>query len=120
MAVKYVSRARVTRNGQKIQHMKSFRRREYSYAAEVETMDGGGSVDLPKRPGFSLDYALPKTNPKLDWSDVRDEDWTVELDGGKRIIYTGVDCVSMGEVTIDGEKESVATLTFIAATEVIE
>lgn len=118
MSTKYVSRARVTRNGQKVQHMKNFKFGEALYATEVETMDGGGTVDNPRRHRFSLDYAIPKNSPKLDWSDVRDEDWTVELEGGKKAIYTGVDCLSRGEFTVDAQKESVMTLNFYAATEV--
>lgn len=117
MAIKYANRARVTRNGQKVPHMKHFTRREAVYSSEVETMEGGGTVEKPKRPGFSIGYVLPKTNPKLDWSDVKDEDWVVEIQGGKRVIYTGVDCLSMGEFNLDGDGESVATLTFYAATE---
>jgi hypothetical protein len=62
----------------------------------------------------------PKINPKLDWSDVRDEDWTVDLEGGKQAIYTGVDCLSRSEFTTDGDKESVFTIMFRADTEVIK
>lgn len=120
MAKKYVSRARVSRNGQKVQHLKNMKFGEDKYATEVETMDGGGTVDNPKRHRFSLDYALPKTGAKLDWSDVRDEDWTVDLDGGLKAIYTGVDCMSRGEITVDGEKEAVTTLEFYAETLVIK
>ena len=120
MAKKYVSRARVTRNGKRVEHLKNFKMGEAVYRGEVPTMDGGGTSDITKRRRFSLDYAMPKTDPKLDWSDVDDENWVIDLEGGRQVIYTGVDCLKRGEFTIDGENESVFTVDFWADSEVIK
>lgn len=108
------------RNGTKLEDMKSFKMGEKTHRTEVELMDGVGTVDAASGDKFSLDYAIPKTSAKLDWSDVVDETWIVELDGGGRVVYSGVDCLSQGEVTIDGQQESVIPLEFIAARKDVE
>jgi hypothetical protein len=120
MATKYVNRCIVKRNGTSVQHMKNFKMGAAAYRAQLSTSSGQGTVGVQKKSGFSLDYAIPRSNAKLDWSDVIDETWVVELDGGRRAIYTGVDALERGEVTFDWEKESVITIPFAAATETIQ
>lgn len=121
MSKKYVSRVKVFRQGQRVKHLKNYKANEVAYRAEVATLDGYGTADVTKKIGFTIDYAIPRGEPaKLDWSDVVDEDWVVELEGGRRVNYGGVDCLNRGEYTTDGEKETAFTLTFLAETEVIE
>jgi hypothetical protein len=120
MAKKYVSRCRVMRNGKRVKNLKNFKMGEAVYRAPVQTFDGQGTVDVPRKPSFTFDYALPSTDATLDWSDVSDETWVVELDGGKRAIFSGVDCIKRGEVTMDMEKEVVFTIEFSAETETIQ
>ncbi|MCL2219331.1 MAG: hypothetical protein FWC23_05385 [Chitinispirillia bacterium] len=115
MAKKYVSRNTVLRNGTKLEDMKSFKMGEKTHRTEVELMDGTGTVDTVSPYKFSIDYAIPKTGAKLDWSDVVDDTFIIELDGGKRVTYSGVDCLSQGEATMDGAQEAVIPLEFIAA-----
>lgn len=116
MATKYVKRSRVTRNGQTVQHLKNYENGEQEYASEVKLMDGDGSSESVKRFRFLIDYAIPQIGAKLDWSDVRDETWTVELQGGQRITYTGVDCLKCSAFKTDMDNEAVITLSFIATT----
>ena len=120
MAKKYVSRAVVIRNGKRQSDLKNFKVGELAYRGEVDTMDGSGSTGKAKKHRFSFDYAIPKTAAKLDWSDVEDETWIIELDGGRRITFSGVDCLTRGEFITDAEKETVMPLSFIALSEDIE
>jgi hypothetical protein len=101
-------------NGSKIEHLKNFKPGEEVFREEVDLMEGSGTVDKGTKYKFSFDYAIPKIGPKLNWRDIEDATFTVELDGGSRLTYSGVDCLSQGEMTIDGEKEAVMTITFIA------
>lgn len=117
MATKYVKRCRVTRNGQTVPHLKNYENGEQEYASDIKLMDGDGSSESVKRVRFSIDYAIPQAGAKLDWSDVKDETWTVELQGGQRITYTGVDCLKRGAFKTDMDNEAVFTLSFIATTE---
>jgi hypothetical protein len=114
MAVKYVSRCFVIRNGTKLEHIKNYKSGEQVYRNEVDLMSGSGSVDIAGKYKFSFDYAIPKVNPKTDWSDVEDDTFIIEYEGGHRVTYSGVDCLSVGEATIDGQSEAVMTISFIA------
>lgn len=121
MAKKYVSRVIVMRNGTRITDFKSFKKDAVKYGEVVELMDDQGVVENAKRYGFSIDYVIPKVGAKLDWSDVRDETWSVQFrEGGNKVTYSGVDCLVEGDSTTDGQKETVMTLTFAAQDRIIE
>jgi len=115
MAKKYVARCIVMRNGARVDDLKNFKILEDVYREEVDLMTGSGSVDRARKYKFSLDYAPPKNGAILDWSNVEDETFIVELEGGRRLVYSGVDSLSVGELTLDGQQEAVMTVTFIAA-----
>jgi hypothetical protein len=114
MAVKYVSQCFVIHNGKKLEHLKTFKQLEEEYRVEVELMSGVGAVDKARGYKFSVEYAIPKVGAKLDWSDVSDATFLVEYKDGGRITYSGVDCLSQSEVSLDGKQEAVMTLTFLA------
>jgi len=101
-------------NGKKLEHLKNFKKLEEEFRAEVDLMTGSGTVDKARKFKFSLDYAVPKVGAKLDWSDVSDATFIIEIKDGNRVTYSGVDCLSQGEMTLDGQQEAVMTLTFIA------
>jgi len=112
--VKYIAKCFVIHNGKKLEHLKNFQILEEEFRAEVDLMSGAGTVDKARRYKFSLDYAPPKTGAKWDWSDVSDATFIIEWDGGSRTTYSGVDCLSQGETTADGQNDAHFTLTFIA------
>jgi hypothetical protein len=120
MAKKFVARCRVMRNGKRVLDMKNFKWGEEVYRTSIMTMDGPGSVDLPDKPAFSLDYVLPRENAKISWKDVENETWVIELDGGRRGIFSGVDSIKRGEMSMDGEKETVITFDFAATSVTIQ
>lgn len=115
MAKKYVSRVTVLINGAKQDHLKNFKAHAQDYRGSFKLIDGVGTYDTVKEHKFSLDYAIPKTGAKIDWSDIEDATIIVSLKGSKSIIYSGTDCLGRGEITLDGEKESVFTIEFAAA-----
>jgi hypothetical protein len=114
MAVKYVSQCFVMHNGTKLEHLKNFKKLDEEFRAEVDLMSGSGTVDKARKYKFSVDYAIPSAGAKLDWSNVSDATFTIELKDGPTIKYSGVDCLTQGEMTIDGNDGAAMTLTFIA------
>jgi hypothetical protein len=115
MAKKLISQVRVFRKGQRLLNLMNFKMSAEKYGEKVQTMDGIMVVELPRDVDFTLDYAIPKENAKLDWSDVKDESpWIVELVGGKKMIFSGVDCLERGDYGFDGRKEGTMTLSFTA------
>lgn len=120
MAKKYVSRCQILDSGKKISDVKNFKWNERKYREQIKLMDGVGVVDTIPDQAFSLDHVLPVDNPKLDYSGVVDKTYTVLLKGGKRVTFSGVDAMSDGEITVDGEKETVQTVVYSYADFVIE
>ncbi|MFA5751119.1 MAG: hypothetical protein WC898_02405 [Candidatus Paceibacterota bacterium] len=121
MAKKYVSRIVLMRNGSRITDFKNYKKMAVPYAKEVELMDEDGVVEVHKKYKYSIDYVIPKVGAKQDWSDVRDETWSVQYtEGGPKTTYTGVDCIEEGESDVDGQKEVVMTLTFVADGRILE
>jgi len=120
MAQKMVNHAGLMLNGARVGNLKSFKKDEVEHRAEVDMMDGCGSVERTKKHKFSFDYVIPAEGAKLDWDKVEDATLTVELTGGRRLTYSGVDLLTEGEFTTDGDGEAVMTLSFIAAARNIE
>jgi hypothetical protein len=120
MATKFVSRCRITRNGQKVADLKNYTEDDIDLRGVVSTMESTGTYEKTKKYGFKIDQVIAKTGAKHDWSDAVDETWTIELDGGHRTTFTEVSCINQGGVKTDGESESVRTLTFCAVGKVDE
>ncbi len=116
---KFVSRSIVLRNGNKVPNLKSFEKDAVKFAGTFKSMDGGGTFDMNVEHLFTVNYVIPKAGAKIDWSDVQDEKWTIELVGGNRIEYTGVDFLEEGKITVDGENEVVMPLMFRAESRTI-
>ena len=120
MGTKFVSRSRVTRNGKKVTDLKDYTEDDIELRGVSTTMDSSGTFGKNKKYGFKINQVVAKTGAKHDWSDIVDETWIVELDGGHRCIFTGVDCITQGGIKTDGESESVRTLTLFASGKVDE
>jgi hypothetical protein len=108
------------RQGKLLKNMKSFKEKGVTYAVEIDTADGGGTGDVPKRYGFSFDYVLPMTDAKHDWSDVDDETWVIDYKNGHKVIYSGVKALGHEDITTDFEKEIVMTINFRATSRTIQ
>lgn len=113
---KYVSRVVCMRNGSRVRDVKNYKKDPVRYREPVDTMDDSDTVEVAKRHTFSIDHVVTKATTKIDWSEVVDENWSFDLQGGSRIEYTGVSCLEEGEITVDFEKETVQTVTFHAKT----
>lgn len=116
---RYVSRVVGMRNGSRIVDIKNFKKDAVEYRKSVTTMGGTDTVEVAGDHVFSFDHVLTKVNPKIDWSEVENENWAFELNGGSRIEYTGVDCLTEGDITVDNEKETIQTITMHAKTRTI-
>jgi len=102
------------RNGAKVENLKNFKKDLLNYRQGFSYMGGTGTFEVSKLHTFSIDLVINKNTPTIDWSDIEDENWSFELNGGTRLEYTGVDCLTEGEMTVDFEKETVITITFQA------
>jgi hypothetical protein len=116
MAKKFVSRVDVLRNNKKVGNLKNFQDLGATWRAQIDLMDGFGTIDQNKKYGFSIDVVVPKDIPGIkQFEDAVDEDWQILLKGGAgRLLYTGVDSLSASSMRADGQGEMVRTITFAA------
>lgn len=116
---KYVSRVVCMRNGARVMNVKNFKKGEVVFREIVKTMDGPDTVDVSPDHTFSIDHVITKATPKIDWSEVENENWSFQLDGGGTMEYSGVALLKEGEMTVDFEKETVVTVSFHAKSRTI-
>lgn len=107
---KYVSRSFVLRNGTRLPDVKNAGCDEVTYREIVTTMTGSGTFETSKKYTFSFDQVIRKGAQHPDWSSVENEKWTIDFEGGFRVEFSGVSCLSEGEIKSDGEKETVQTI----------
>lgn len=107
---KYVSRAFVYREGSRLRDLKNAVTDEVTYRDIGRTMDGSGTFEKGKQYTFQFDNVLRKGVAHPDWGAVEGEKWTVEFEGGFRVEFAGVSCLSEGEIRGDNEKETVQTI----------
>ena len=110
--MEYVNRCVLAINGQNIEDFKTFTEMERELSRQVNLMNKTGHCTVTQRPGCRMDYVVPLDGDEFDFESVKDGTLTVEYENGKRIIFTGVRTLSIGEETIDGENELVRTITF--------
>lgn len=118
--MEYVNRCTLAINGQNIEDFKKFTDNERELARQVNLMNKTGHCSVTQRPGCKVDYVVPLDAPEFDFDSVKDGQLTVEYDNGKRVLFTGVRTLKIGEEAIDGDNEVVRTIEFGAANRRVE
>lgn len=118
--MEYVSRILLDVNGQSIEDFKSVTEKEVEHHKEVKLMNKTGFMAVKQRYGVSVEYVVPETNPEFNWSGVKDGRLSIEFMNGKRITYTGVYVLKVGDVKIDGENEATKNIDLGAANRIEE
>ena len=108
----YVNRCLLVVNGQEIEDFKSVTEDERELARKVNLMNKTGHCGVTERPGVKLDYVVPEDADEFDFDSVKDGTLTIEYLNGKRISYSGVRTLKIGESKIDGDNELVRTIEF--------
>jgi thiamine pyrophosphokinase len=120
MATEYVSRVFLSINGQEVTDFKSVTEKAIELYKEVRLMNKTGAMSVKPRYGAQVEYVVPENAPEFNFFGVKDGTLTIELQNGKRITFTGVYPLTIGEVKYDGDNESVRTIDFMAAGRVEE
>jgi hypothetical protein len=118
--MEYVNRCTLDVNGQEITDFKSVTEDERELARKVALMNKTGHCTVTQRPGCKVDYVVPLDAPEFDFDSVKDGTLSIEYENGKRITYTGVRTLKVGESKVDGESELVRTIEFGAAKRIEE
>jgi hypothetical protein len=115
---KYVSRCKVEFDGVELS-VKNFKEQAREFRKVVSVQYGSGVTDVTPQFLFSVDVPVATTGERA-WEAFVDGTVTAALDGGQRITFEQVSTLSVGELTIDGENESVRTIEFHAARRKVE
>lgn len=111
----YINKCTLSFNGQEVDDFKAFTHSELEVARQINLMNKTGHVNMTARHKFVLDYTPPLDADEYDFEAVDDGTVTVDYGNGRRKIYTGVKCLTVGEEKLDGENEVVVPITFGAA-----
>jgi hypothetical protein len=91
--------------------MKNFKRMAVEDAVQVALMNKTGHAGKTPRHQFSIDYVIPN-GTRFDFRAVKGASVVVTMEDGEALEFFGVRCLTRGEYTVDGEKETVQTITF--------
>ena len=105
----YVNRVTLDVNGTQIEDFKAFTDNEQELHKAVNLMNKAGFMETTQRPGCKVDYVVPKES-EFDWSTVKDGRLSVEFENGRRVTFTGVYVLKIGEAKIDGDNEVVRAI----------
>jgi hypothetical protein len=117
--MEYVSRVTLEVNGQSIDDFKTVTEKEFEIHKEIKLMNKTGYAETTPRYGVEVEYVVPKSSPEFDWKSVKDGTLTIDLQNGKRITYTGVYVLKIGNTKYDAENEVVRNIE-LGATNRIE
>jgi hypothetical protein len=107
----YVSRCDVAIDGKKMDDVKNFKRHAVEDHGQVNLMNKTGHHGKTPRHQFSLDYVIP-SGERYDFKAVKNKPVIVTMEDGAALEFFGCYCLTRGEYTVDGEKETVQTITF--------
>jgi len=118
--MEYECQVKLDVNGKSITDFKTFTDDEEEIHKRVKLMIKIGFMAVTPSYGMKVDYVVPLTAPEIDWKTVKNGRVTVEYDSGRRVTYTGVYLLKVGEKKTDGENETVRTVELGASGKVEE
>jgi len=108
--MEYVSRVKLEANGKAITDFKTVTIKVREYYKQIKLMHKVGFLSVNQLHAVTVGYVEPETGAEIDWTTIINGTLTIELENGKRITYTGVYVLTVGEAKYDGENESVCDI----------
>lgn len=116
----YVSRITLDVNGESIEDFKSATEKEIELYKTVNLMNTTGFMSVTPRYGVEVEYVVPESKPAFDWTSVKNGRLTIEFMNGKRITFSGVYTLKIGDLKVDGDSEATRTIELAAQQRVEE
>jgi hypothetical protein len=120
MSESYVTRCIVEIDGQQISDFKNYREGQRELRRMVKLMNKVGVSEVTPSITFGFDYVPPTSGTEYPFESISNSAVTVELDGGRRVTFSGVAVLSIGESRIDSETELVRPIEFGATSRRVE
>lgn len=111
----YVNRCTLEVNGQSIDDFKAVTEKKRTIAKPVKLMNKQGTAGVTPEYGAMVDYVVPQDTSEFDFDAVKDGTLVIEYENGKRIRYSEVRTLEIGEAKIDGDNELVKAIDLFAS-----
>lgn len=118
--MEYISRIRLSINGQSIEDFKSFTEKGSEINKTIKLMNTTGVVPVTQRNEIELEYVVPSSRTPFDFASLRDGTVVVFYENGRVTTFTGVYTTKIGDTKMDGENEVTQTIEFVAMGRVAE
>ena len=112
--MEYVSKATLEVNGQLVDDINSVTEDPIEIRKTIKLMNKTGVVKITPQYGVKVEYVMPKDAPEFDWEGVENGTLTIDKENGKRVTFTGVYTLKVGEAKYDGEKEATRNIELAA------
>lgn len=116
----YVSRVLLDVDGQSIEDFKAVTEKEVELYKQINLMNKTGHIKTVPRYAVDVEYVVPEASSEFSWNAVEAGRLSIEYLNGKRITFTGVYPLKIGEAKADGENEMVRTISLGATGRVEE
>lgn len=110
----YVSKVSLEVNGQIVEDFKSVDEKKRELRKEIKLMNRRGIIRVTPEFKVDVEYVMPADAPEFDWENVEDGTLTLAFPTGKRITFSGVYVLAIGDLKMDGEKEATRTIELVA------
>lgn len=97
MATEYVSKITLIANGQEVAHLESCTEMEREVRTSKNLMRSTGFYRRQPRYQLQCVYAIPAAATEFDFEGLENGTIIVEYEGGRRILYSGVSTLTIGE-----------------------
>ncbi len=115
MGDRYISKCELTFNGESMTDFSAFAEGERTLRTQVNLMNKTGYADQTARYTLTLDYNVPAAGDEYDWDGLKDGVLVVEYGGGRRVQYSGVCTLTVGESALNGDNVMVRKVTLGAS-----
>jgi hypothetical protein len=112
--MEYVSKVTLEVNGRSIEDFKSVDEKKRELRKEVKLMNRRGVVRVTPEFKIDVEAVIPIDGSEFPWDTVDDGTLTLAFPTGKRVTFSGVSVLAIGDLKMDGEKEATRTIELVA------
>jgi len=120
MSDKYILKCTLSANGTEITDFKAFAEGERILRKQINLMNKTGHATMTPRYGVTLDYVVPSAGDEFDWDAIENGTLVAEYDGGRRVLFSGVSTLTVGEAALDQDNELVKKISLGASDRRVE
>jgi hypothetical protein len=110
--MEYVSQVALEVNGKSLTDFKTVKEKKRDLWKSIKLMNKKGHYRTSSDDGVIVDYVVPSDAPEFDFESVRGGTITIDYLNGKRVTYTNVYPLEIGEQTHDEDNALIRTIDF--------